>query len=652
MKWLYLIPLLCAQALGATIYVAQSSAGSNNGTSCANAYAYNDATHGVNNNQSATFAAGNTIEICGQWISSTNGQTWIQSNLSGSSGNLITIQFVSSAGCGMYAPYHASSGAIAIQGSYYLIDGGGGCSISNTLNGTASYAGCLGTSLAGGQTCTQQNQNTRMIYLEGSHIEVRNFGSSGSGGSGGIGPGYMIQPGSGDTNASSDGIEGIIFWPGGPYSNITVDHNTVHDMNHAIDGYGNTVLVDYNEVYDCGRCILGGPGTVVSSMIYHDNIVHDLGIFDGTGVHEDGFHLFPSTAGTEIDGLQLYNNYLYNPGTNNTAFIYLEGQFGNLTGGAAPEVFNNLCILAANQADFCFEAGMDSGQSVSNTGGLIANNTCIGGEYGSTSYSCFSIASQSGASNWTNILYYNNVHILGGNAGVTAGLITIGTGTTIGTLDYNLYENINTDAGDSNGFGYHGSSYSTLSAWQTATSSDSHAVYNTLANLKYSATTGEPQTGSPGIQAGINLTSLGISALNCDKPVTVGPSGTGTCNARPSSGSWDIGAYQYTSGSTYTITISSITGHGTITSSDSVINCTTGTTGTCTDSTATGTVTLTETPAGGYTFTSWGGGACSGSASTCAVSGTATVTATFTQNVSADTQMQGATVLKGSSFIK
>jgi hypothetical protein len=90
-------------------------------------------------------------------------------------------------------------------------------------------------------------------------------------------------------------------------------------------------------------------------------------------------------------------------------------------------------------------------------------------------------------------------------------------------------------------------------------------------------------------------------------------------------------SYTYTA-ATYTITVSSIVGHGTVTSSDSVLNCTTGTTGTCTDSTATGTITLTESPASGYSFTSWGGGTCSGSSSTCAVTTAATVTATFTAN--------------------
>lgn len=84
--------------------------------------------------------------------------------------------------------------------------------------------------------------------------------------------------------------------------------------------------------------------------------------------------------------------------------------------------------------------------------------------------------------------------------------------------------------------------------------------------------------------------------------------------------------------SAYPITISSITGHGTVTSSDSVINCTTGTTGTCTDSSATGTVTLTFTAATGYTLTSVTG--CTLSGTTCSVSSTATITATFTINTS------------------
>ena len=43
------------------------------------------------------------------------------------------------------------------------------------------------------------------------------------------------------------------------------------------------------------------------------------------------------------------------------------------------------------------------------------------------------------------------------------------------------------------------------------------------------------QSGSAAIGKGANLTSLGITALNSDAAGT----------ARPSSGGWDIGAFQY-----------------------------------------------------------------------------------------------------------
>jgi hypothetical protein len=109
----------------------------------------------------------------------------------------------------------------------------------------------------------------------------------------------------------------------------------------------------------------------------------------------------------------------------------------------------------------------------------------------------------------------------------------------------------------------------------------------------------------------------------------------------------------YTTSSTYTITVSSIIGSGTVTSSDSVINCTTGTTGTCSDSSASGTVTLTETPSSGYVFSSWGGGTCSGSSTTCSVSSAATVTATFVVSSSTPpVQVTGHVLINGKVVIQ
>jgi hypothetical protein len=521
-------------AAASDIYFAQAAQGAANGADCADAYAYNDSTHGITKSQPTSFVAGNTLHLCGGTWSGGAGQQWISTNLSGSSSSPITIHF--EAGAVLSAPYHSSSGAINIGGSFYVIDGGTNGVIQNSANGTSGYSGCPGGS------CANQSTNTRAIYLTGNNIEVKNLSISDF---------YVIKPGSGDSTASSDGIEGIYF--SGGHNNITVDHNVIHDMNHGIDGWGNTILEYNNEIYDCGRCVLMGPNHS-SGFIFHDNIVHDLGVYNGTGVHEDGIHMFPSSNGQEADGVVLYNNYFYNPGTANTAFMYFEGQFGNGTAdGSQPKIFNNLCILGASQADFCIEAGLDSGQNIAVNGALVANNTCIGGEYGPTSYSCFSIGSQSGAAGWTNVSYYNNVHVLGGQktSPLQAGLITFGNGSNVSNINNNMYQDINTDAGDSNAFAHDGASTASFTTWKgmlpAGSGQDSAAIFSTLSNLKISLSTGQLQAGSPGIGAGANLTSLGIQALNCDKPLVVGASGTGACNQRPSSGNWDIGAYAQTS---------------------------------------------------------------------------------------------------------
>src|SRR5947199_8826180 len=78
---------------------------------------------------------------------------------------------------------------------------------------------------------------------------------------------------------------------------------------------------------------------------------------------------------------------------------------------------------------------------------------------------------------------------------------------------------------------YGSTSYSTLSAWQVATGQDSNAVY-TSANAGLDSTY-RPPTGSVVIDAGANLTSLGISALNSDK------AGVDS----PASGPWVEGGY-------------------------------------------------------------------------------------------------------------
>ena len=73
--------------------------------------------------------------------------------------------------------------------------------------------------------------------------------------------------------------------------------------------------------------------------------------------------------------------------------------------------------------------------------------------------------------------------------------------------------------------------YSSLASWQAACSCDA----NTLTSNPLVNSNGTLQAGSPAIGAGVNLTSLGITGLNSDANGV----------ARPTSGAWDIGAYQY-----------------------------------------------------------------------------------------------------------
>jgi hypothetical protein len=99
------------------------------------------------------------------------------------------------------------------------------------------------------------------------------------------------------------------------------------------------------------------------------------------------------------------------------------------------------------------------------------------------------------------------------------------------TADYNDTYNV-TDYGVINGTYY--PAWSGGGSWQAA-GYDIHGVNgNPLLSGAYML-----GSGSPAIGTGTNLTSLGIAALNSDAAGV----------ARPSSGAWDIGAFQFVGGS-------------------------------------------------------------------------------------------------------
>src|ERR1035441_5405250 len=124
------------------IYLAQTAQGGNNGQDCADAYAYNDGTHGIN--VSGNWVAGNTLHICGT-ISVSAGTNIITARASGSSGNPITIKW--EPGAILQAPYFGtgSKAGIVLSGYNYITLNGG-----NTGNATGTTPGTPPASWTGG----------------------------------------------------------------------------------------------------------------------------------------------------------------------------------------------------------------------------------------------------------------------------------------------------------------------------------------------------------------------------------------------------------------------------------------------------------------------------------------------------------------------
>ena len=206
------------------VYYASTSAGSNNGSSCANAYIYSDGTHGFNasGNWSGSptgtqIGPGTTVHICGTITDSANG-TLLTAQGSGASGNPVTIFFES--GASLQSPGENTFIELS-SNNYFIIDGGSTCgwitgarvncngSIVNTLNGFSGQT-CPGGS------CTQQIQTKAIdMATTATGLEVRNLL---------IGPGY-IHGGTSDTTFSSPGPNCIIT-----PANANIHNNIMHDF--------------------------------------------------------------------------------------------------------------------------------------------------------------------------------------------------------------------------------------------------------------------------------------------------------------------------------------------------------------------------------------------------------------------------------------
>src|SRR5271170_6563851 len=119
-----LVPLFIASpasSAATNLYFAQAAAGAADGSSCANAYAYNDGTHGIG--LSATQQPGNVLHLCGTFSLPAN-TPFVSAVNSGTSASPITLRFETNAI--VEAPYFTNgySAVISLYRDYWILDGG------------------------------------------------------------------------------------------------------------------------------------------------------------------------------------------------------------------------------------------------------------------------------------------------------------------------------------------------------------------------------------------------------------------------------------------------------------------------------------------------------------------------------------------------
>lgn len=311
--------------------------------------------------------------------------------------------------------------------------------------------------------------------------------------------------------------------------NFQIYGNTVHDLqgtsgsdgdglfiisSDSTDGtYGHGVQIYNNTVYQNHQDAIGVNGNWMS---IHDNLVHDNVYSNWASVHPDGIECNGVADGfTGCTHTLVYNNTVYDQGQN----IYFQGN-GTAAQNGDLWIFNN--VLFNNTTS---STGVDLSSTVDSSNINVNNGTTVyilNNTVGRTAANFLGILNQG----------YSDAHIKNNIVSNTAGVgIRVDTPSDVAEMDYNVY---NTATGAGSGLvQWNGSFLTTIAAVRSTTSMESHGQQaDPLINAFPTPTL---QAGSPAIGAGVNLTSLGVLALSTDKAGA----------SRPSSGAWDVGAYEY-----------------------------------------------------------------------------------------------------------
>ena len=587
---------------GNDVYIAQAAAGGNTGADCADAYAasyFNNSANWTSGTPTGTqIGPGTTVYLCGSWSMGAGASGTLQFQGSGTSGNPITVQFAS--GASATALYWGQNGFIYANGqSNIVVNGGSGGAISATANGTglanqvqpsnavyftgvtngtienlsianiyvhaapqtgsatgsgtsATITGCASTGcgFANGNTATVTSCS--VSGYNGTHTvaSVTSSGFSFVSAATGSATGCIISDEQG--SSTTDGIE----YAGD--SNTTITGNTIHDAYACIDYHqtaatASGVYVYGNTAYNCNWSFAvregNGTYTLNSPINIYNNVGHDWINWDDAGNlnHHDCIFYSAgiSTTGSTMNGGQIYNNLCYGGTTAAyamSAFIYNSGEgqpagFGLANG---TWIYNNVLYMTENTQGPADGMIYDVG-----TGSYILNNTVLAAC--GTSTTCGnSYDFLNPSSSYYPKLVENNIFWFAYTGLSIKGLLNSWT-----LSDYNDFYNVNTTAWTSVSY------YPTLANWQLAagSSNDQHSV---SLNPQLNAGSVPPYqpTGSTPTQVtngGANRTDL------CTTAAALCFDALG--NARPSTGSWVMGAYTTSTSGTPTasLTPSSLT---------------------------------------------------------------------------------------------
>ena len=483
-----LLLLMPVALLASDTYFAATSAGSNNGTSCANAYAYNDGTHGLG--VVGTWASDANLHLCSTFSASAGASSYIQAKASGTSGHPITLIFET--GATITATYW-SGAAIDLNGKNYItVNGNNTGTIQATANGTGlANQQDNGIGVNSGSAASNdivENLTISNLYVHTCTLPIGNC-----------------------TDEGGQNVYGVRIIGG---SNDTITGNTIHDTKWAIlFGYVSStgVVISNNTIYnmDHGPTFgdAGASDTGTGSIFGND--ISSMQNWDDNADtnHHDGIHTWANNTGSSYT-LNVYGNYFHGDGG-----VHFNAWIGIEAASVNSNFYNNLVVSGRDCSGGVGLIGLFSGGGPHGSGNSILNNTINGN---GTNDGCegIGVQEQSGGT-----IIENNVTQ---NVGT---FIYIPTAGQVSTIDYNSWYT------STNGFWCPSHVDVNFATWKASCGYDASGL-NSNPNLNGSYI---PNVVSPVIGAGTNLTSLGISTLDSDKNSV----------ARPSSAAWDIGAYQY-----------------------------------------------------------------------------------------------------------